>query len=606
MKSIRFTHFQMFCGFGGLAAGIDDAEDSLYGLHGSWECIGAVDSNADAVERFNRYCQHPVAHLLDLFNEDQYRRYHGHEPPAGWQEVTPADLRAIAGGRAPSMIGSSPPCRGYSGLISQSKSKTDKYQALNELAFRGFWLALEAWQNDPPALWVLENVPGIATRGGHFIEQIRALFRPYGYSITGESHCLGEIGGLSQRRKRYMLVARHTEKLPALLYRPRSRSLQTVGQVLAHLPLPGDPRGGVLHAPRRVSFRTAVRLALIKPGRDWRWLKTYNVNDAGNLADFVLVPERYGYHGALGVIPWNDTCGAVTGRSTPTTGSFAVEDPRPGWKGEYGQLGVTEWDETAHTVTTARSPAQGRFSIGDPRAKGWGGRGKYRVTQPHEPAGAVLANPGTGSGAYAIADPKPGGTRMNNVFRVVAIDGPSPAVTTGNGPSAGGLAVADPVDAWMAKRDGGAWTSGGQYGVVPWSEPAGAVTANASADSGRFSVADARLPDPNQVDVWVIVSAWGSWNRPFTDLELAALQSLVRPEDIEAFNDVFEGASSTTVRKHIGNAVPRAAAREIGKVFLKCLLAAEAGETFTLDSEPAWARSRQIAVMCSLDLGGSS
>lgn len=92
---ITYTHFQLFCGFGGFAAGIDDAEESLYGFHGNWECIGAVDSAPDAVQRFNRYCRRPVAKLVDLFTLEQYRRYWDKDPPAGWREFTVEDLRAL-------------------------------------------------------------------------------------------------------------------------------------------------------------------------------------------------------------------------------------------------------------------------------------------------------------------------------------------------------------------------------------------------------------------------------------------------------------------------------------------------------------------------------
>lgn len=614
MDSKVYSHFQLFCGLGGLAAGFDDARESAYGLEGSFECIGAVDVCADAVLRFNRYCRSPVAREGDLFSRAQYRAYWDREPGADWHEMTPVDLRNIAGGRSPDVVGTSPPCRGYSGLVSQKKSRSEKYKALNELAFRGVWLALEAWEDDPPALWVLENVPGITSRGSHWIEEIRALMRPYGYSVTGESRCLGELGGLAQRRKRYTLVARHTEKLPALLYQPRSRSLLSVGEVLGQFPSPGDPSAGRLHAPRKTTWRTAARLSLIKPGHDWRYLKRHEVL-AGVLRDYAMLPT-YGFKGVLGVRQWDQPAGAVTGRSDVTTGAFAVGDPTPTWRGQYRQLGVQRWDQTGSCVTTQGSPGQGPVSVGHPltvegdaseiadlRAGEWGG--KYRVTKRCESSGAVLAASDTGSGAFAIEDLCPGGERYNNAFRVVRVREPSQAVSTGNGPSSGGQAIGDLMDPWMVRR-GRDWATGGQFGVVPWESSSGTVTARPSCDKGRFATGDVRIPEARTVDSWLIISPWNTWNRPFTDLELAALQSLVRPEDVEVFTAVMDGAFSTMARKHIGNAVPKAAAQEIAGVFLKCLLAAEAGETFTLDSQPAWARERQLAVMCSLETGDAS
>jgi hypothetical protein len=32
--------------------------------------------------------------VMDLFDRDQYLAFHGKEPPAGWREASPADVRA--------------------------------------------------------------------------------------------------------------------------------------------------------------------------------------------------------------------------------------------------------------------------------------------------------------------------------------------------------------------------------------------------------------------------------------------------------------------------------------------------------------------------------
>ncbi|MFX6702107.1 hypothetical protein ABTH29_19620, partial [Acinetobacter baumannii] len=89
----------------------------------------------------------------------------------------PADIRRAAGGERPHIVFLSAPCKGFSGLLAEGKSKTDKYQALNRLTLRGVWLMLEAWADDPPELIIFENVPRIATRGRHLLDQIVALLR---------------------------------------------------------------------------------------------------------------------------------------------------------------------------------------------------------------------------------------------------------------------------------------------------------------------------------------------------------------------------------------------------------------------------------------------
>lgn len=548
MHPRTFRHLQLFCGLGGLSAGIQDAVERHAGLEGRWECLAAIDSDPATVEAYNRYTASDAGHVVDLFSREQFEAFHGHAPPAGWREASPATIRELCGGRAPHLVASSPPCKGFSGLLPERSSRAAKYQALNGLVFRGIWLVLEAFAADPPAFWLLENVPRIQSRGRHYLEQLEALFAAYGYSVTGDEHCCGEVGGLAQRRRRYLLVARHREKVPPLLYRPEARPLRTVGEVLGRLPVPGDPGAGTTHAPRRTAFRTALRLALIPPGKDWRALRDLRVVD-GVLADYQVVPQGAEWHGGvMGVTPWVRPSCTITGRS------------------------------------------------------------------------------GTNTGAYNVADPRPAGDRMNNVFRIVAISEPSPTVTAGGGPSAGGLSLADPRT--PRELDGRcSWRGGGAYGVVPWGQPCGTVSASADAAAGGYSVADARgplqtraridaregLPEVDQLGVWLVISPHGgAWHRPFTTLELAALQSLVTEDDLEALavGETSGPASLATCdytdtrrRQWIGNAVPRATAQAIGGVVLRALLAAEAGESFTLSSSAPWALPRRVAAALAVEVG---
>ena len=82
----------------------------------------------------------------------------------------------------------------------------------------------------------------------------------------------------------------------------------------------------------------------------------------------------------------------------------------------------------------------------------------------------------------------------------------------------------------------------GLGGGAKWDEPSGAVSAAACHDNGRWSVADPRIdgfthgvnlemPAANDKLVAMIRALDGTWHRPFTTLELAALQSLVDPEE---------------------------------------------------------------------------
>lgn len=111
----------------------------------------------------------------------------------------------------------------------------------------------------------------------------------------------------------------------------------------------------------------------------------------------------------------------------------------------------------------------------------------------------------------------------------------------------------------------------------------GAQSAATRQDNGRWSVADPRaLPALDQKTVAIIRSLDGTWHRPFTTLELAALQSLIEPEEFL----LLDGASDSAWREHIGNLVPPDAATAIAEVMGTTLLLAWGGETFVLSATP--------------------
>ncbi|WP_236551228.1 DNA cytosine methyltransferase [Billgrantia tianxiuensis] len=191
--------------------------------------------------------------------------------------------------------------------------------------------------------------------------------------------------------------------------------------------------------------------------------------------------------------------------------------------------------------------------MADPRGSTFAG--KYRVTPFDQAAGTVISGSTTGQGPFAVADPRPG----------------------------------------MVRSKGDHYLTGGHYGVVPWSSSCGAVSASARQDNGFWSVADPRLPAATDKLVAVIRALDGTWHRPFTTLELAALQGLVDPGELLE----LDGLNDSDWRERIGNAVPPPAAEAIAGVMGTTLLLAWSGETFALGSTPIWVR--QAAAGLSLN-----
>ncbi|OXJ20301.1 DNA cytosine methyltransferase [Burkholderia sp. AU6039] len=586
-----YNSFGFCCGLGGGAKGFTKATSRVGNMTATWRCIGGIDNDPAAASDFEMLVGTPCT-LMDLFTRAQYTAFHEAEPPHGWREATAEDVRRAAGYEHPHCVFISSPCKGASGLLSETLSRTPKYQALNELTLRCVWLMCEAWKDDPVELIVFENVPRLATRGRHLLDQIGQILRHFGYAVNETTHDCGVIGGLAQSRKRFLLVARHMAKVPPFLYEPRVKRLQGVGTLLGRMPLPGDVEAaGPMHRVPSLQWKTWVRLAFVEAGSDWRSLNKLAIEN-GHLRDYLIVPDMH--NGVLGVNRWEEPCGVVAGASRPGNGSFSVADPRavPSAAWNHGQnYGVVPWDEPSGTISGQQWPNQGRFSVADPRT-GVKHNNCFRIVPFDQPAGVVTGGTGPSAGGQGVADPRAStGFEGAGKYRVTGFDEPAGTVIARSDSGQGAFAVADPRPG-MRRERGDAYLTGGHYGVVGWEQHSGAVSAAASHDNGRWSVADPRLPAANEKTVAVIRALDGTWHRPFTTLELAVLQSLVEPEEqLE-----LDGLSDQAWRERIGNAVPPDAAQAIAEVMGTTLLLAESGETFQLSATPVWVRPIAIAL----------
>lgn len=530
-----YSVLHLFCGIGGAALGMQNAETEYRGIKADFITLGGIDCDPDACKDFEMFTGAP-AFCMDLFSREDYTAFHGQEPPDGWEEVTTEDLRQVTGGINPDVIFTSPPCKGFSGLLPSKSAKSEKYQALNRLTVRGIRLSLEAFKDDLPGIILLENVPRITTRGAGLLTEIKDILAGYGYLFHEGYHDCGEIGGLGQRRKRYLLIARHKNKIMNFVYLPPELRVRSIGEVLGPLPMPNDPVGGPMHRLPRLQWKTWVRLALIPAGGDWRDLEK-------------IAPEEYRLE------------------HIPRSGSFGVQD----------------WDKAGKVVTGQDGPNNATVSIADPRLKDRDGRhpGVYRVVKFDEPAPCVT---GTrfGSGAPAVADPRTGfkpGTHTV-VYQVNAWNEPGRTVTGANRPNNGALTVADPRFGCRC-RDG-------TMGVQSWDSPGKTVTGTGDVHSGAAAVADPRIPADNESGTWMIISLDGTWHRPLTTWELMALQGfpLYMPDGSPV---VLAGKSDAKWRERIGNAVPPPAAQAIGEQILRTLLLNTLG-TWELSANGIWVR----------------
>lgn len=562
------THAHLFCGLGGAAIGFNRGHARVGNVEAQFECLGGIDVSAAAVEDFTRLVG-VAGTTLDLFSEQQYTAFHGRPPPPGWREATPADIHAAFQHRTPNLCVLSPPCKAFSGLLSETASRSAKYQALNELTVRGVWLMLEAYADDLPEMVLLENVPRIASRGRHLLDTIIALLQSYGYSCNESTHDCGELGGLPQHRNRYLLVGRLRAKVPPFLYEPYKQRVRGVGELLSRMPLPGAPEAGPMHRIPALQFQTWTRLAFVEAGKDWRSLNRLAV-EGGVLRDYALLREE-----AHSLVP----------------------DPRAAssWDGA-GYLGVREFGQPSGAVIGNSRPGAGAFSVADPRVGQTSPRfnNVYRVIPYNQPSPVVTGQ--GGNSAALVADPRAGVQQITSgKYRITGMDEASGTVIGASTTGQGAFAVADPRPVGLNRDTRTAYRTNGAYGVVPYERASGAVPGFGKHDNGAWSVADPRLaaaaaaysdlPTATDRGVCVIIAEDQTWHRPLTTLELAGLMGLYDPDTplIE-----LHGRSESAWRERIGNSIPPPAATAVASVMAKTLLLAWSGHTMALSDTPIW------------------
>jgi site-specific DNA-cytosine methylase len=334
----RYTAFFPFCGSGLGALGFARASARVLGRALSFRVLGGLDFDAMACADFELLTGAPALRV-DV------------------RDLSPERLRAVAGADAPDVVFLSPPCKGASTNVSDALAATERYAEMNQLALVWTRLMLATWRT-PPRLVLLENVPGIERRARRMLTELVGVLRARGYAVHTGTHCCGELGGLAQRRRRFLLVARHTPRVPALLMKPPARRVRAVGEVLVELPMPDAPSAGPMHRLPRIQWMNWLRLALITAGRDWKTLPA---------GPFAL--RRAPHDRCYGVLRWDEPAGTVTGTPYVGTGPFSVADPRLTCAPRNGAYGVLSWHDAARTITGALQIDNGFAAVSDPRVE---------------------------------------------------------------------------------------------------------------------------------------------------------------------------------------------------------------------------------------------
>ncbi len=605
-----YTAWTPFGGCGGGGLGVKAARAEVRGVEGRFELIGGLDIDRTACDTF-KYLTGVEQLCADI------------------RAVTPEMLRKYLGDKVPDLVMGSAPCEGSSQLITNDKAEEPKYEALNELTLVMVDLIFATW-DEPPPVMVFENVPNIRNRAKKLLVEVRRKLKAKGYLIHDEAHEIGkfgnmydagEVGGLAQSRKRWLMVARCPRRVPAPIHLPPPLRHRTVGEVLETLPLPNDPTGGPMHTMPAINILNWIRLALIPAGGDHR-----------DLPDVLArMGERYK----------TIRDGVVPQANNPNAHAHKYR--------------VNEWDGHAGTVTTAVQIGSGAQSVADPLTRTTGERdfsGPYGVVGWGDKSPTVASSGTIRNRPVSVADPLVRKSQpFNGPFGVVPWGSQSPTITSGGHVSSRPVSVAD--ERVMAGEKG--WF-GGVLGVVPWGRAAGTITRRSTPTNGAFSVADPLVPRAydrgygvlgkndvsptvaagstgvgqgayayaddritpplpfeaigpipldeilvmlNEPGPWaivdktndgapilviddvskkppiplIIIAEDGTWHRPFTPLELARIQGF--PKQVNGEPLRFAGSGSTDWREQIGRAIPPTAACAMAQMFLRSFLQSE-------------------------------
>lgn len=554
----------LFSGSGGLAKGFTDAGFTGVGLD------------------------------LDPRACDDFRRLTGEAAiVADIGAMSPADLRALVP-TCPDVVATSSPCVGFSGCLPSVTSKTAKYQGFNALALHGVALVLEAWRGaargrTKPALLVFENVPGIKSRGAELLRHLEALLHAEGYAVDMRVHDCGEVGeGLAQRRRRFLLVARHMPSVADFLRQPPRHTPVAIRDVLWQLPSPRPGGPDHMHRLSMLSAKNWLRLACIPAGGDHRDLPAEVLlypcgSDELEAATGIRWGHCAGRHaGKLGVLDWERPAKTVIGKARVCNTWNAVADPRV-HAGRPDCYGVADDRKPSGAVRGTALVQSCKASVADPRLHCGQRADAYGVQAATDPSRTIVGHQSHDNVAGSIADPRVNVELQHHAHRgtmgVMAADGPAATVRGHHTIRQAPGAVDDPrVEA--------------RYNAKGWP----AATHYLVDLDGRSVLYGPHVDfaDPRPRGDLVIVARDGTLHRPFTDAELALLQGF--PVDF-----VFCGPSScarksgaTGRRKRIGNAVPPPTAYAIA-VECRATLEASAAGGFRLAQGDVWVAPAQGA-----------
>lgn len=277
----------LFSGGGGLSVGLKNA---------GFKVIASVENNKRAMDTYR--VNHPETTCLQK----------------DIRELSGKEILSISPSGQIDLLAGCPPCQGFTSLTSKYKRVDARNYLINEM--------LRLVEEIRPKVIMMENVPGLMSRGKNLLDPVISRLKDLGY-ISEYSVLQVADYGVPQFRRRFVLLAGlgFPIPLPKPTHSKKDDNLpswKTVKQAIGGMPSPltlSEAKKSFFfptrdwHIVRDISTITKERLRVTKPGESWKEIPE-------ELRPKCHKGGYLGFQNVYGRMKWDDVAPTITGGCT--------------------------------------------------------------------------------------------------------------------------------------------------------------------------------------------------------------------------------------------------------------------------------------------------